>query len=100
MPSSLAHVLERADHRIDHAAGQKIDGGFAVELIARAALDQSRSKTALYRGDDGRPAGLRPYQSQFRLGAFSDHLPIQHDSPSVVRQRAILRALARHLASD
>src|SRR6267378_3724593 len=60
MTWSLAHVLQRTDHRVDHAAGQKIDRGFAAELIARAAFDQARSETALYRCDDVGTAGLGP----------------------------------------
>src|SRR3977135_720372 len=75
----LALVFERADHRIDHAAGQKIERGFAVQLIARAALDQSRSETALHRRDYMRAASLRPYQSQLRFGVFRDDLPIQRN---------------------
>src|SRR5687767_12776441 len=34
--------LQCASHGVNHAAGQKIDGGFAAELVAGAALDQPR----------------------------------------------------------
>jgi hypothetical protein len=34
-------LLQRAGHGVNHAARQKIDGGFAAELVAGAALDQA-----------------------------------------------------------
>ena len=64
-------LFQRAEHGVDHAARQEIHRRFAAELVARAALDQPRTETALHRRDHGRPAGLRPDQPQFALGISS-----------------------------
>ena len=95
MSPHLAHLLQRASHRIDHTAGQEIHRGFAAELIARAAFDQPRSKTALDRRADVRSAGLGPDQPQFWPGVFRDHFPIQRNGAGVVRQRPVLCGVGR-----
>jgi hypothetical protein len=59
--SARAVIFERTDHRIDHAARQEIDGGFAAELVACAALDQPRAEAAMHRRHHRRAAGLGPY---------------------------------------
>jgi hypothetical protein len=40
-------LLQRADDGVDHPTRQEVDGGFAAELVARAALDQPRAEAAL-----------------------------------------------------
>ena len=83
-------LLQRAGHGVNHAAGQKIDGGLAAELIAGAAFDQARSEAALHRRGDMRAAGFGPDQSQIRFGVFRRSLP----SPA---QPCRCRSTARHI---
>src|SRR6185295_7101294 len=89
--SSLIPVVERADDGADDSAGKEVHRRFATELVARAALDQPRSKTALDRSCDRRPAGLGPGQPQLTAGG---DLPIERHGTGVVGQRAILRRIS------
>src|SRR5882672_1014081 len=87
--SLSACLFQRADHRIDHATGQKIHRSLAAELVARATLDQPRSEPALHGSRDGRTAGFAPDHPQLALGVVVDGFPVQRDAAGVVRERAI-----------